>query len=242
MSKLGDFDINELILQLHSELKFAFETAQSAEQQLGLRMENVKARFGRKEITEEEGVESKEEDYVEVLNGERYPNEEDWEIEVNYKHGLPIPDIPQSQNWVSSTESQLIIQRLGTTPIIYVKGVNLVWKDRFQKAGISTIEDIALASTKKIQSLCRQYNTLKPLEFQVKVLLLIRDFKPIRHIQYKQISLTTFLGYSQSTIKLVFKNKLTGPEISELKAMASIIYLVFDKRFTSKLKLDILSK
>lgn len=211
MSKLGDFDINELILQLHGELKFAFETTQSAEQQAGLRMEEVKARFGRKEILEKQNSEN-EEEFVEVLNGNRYPNEEDWELEVSYKHGIPIPDIPQSQNWISSSESKLIIDRLGKTPIINIKGVNYVWENRFQDAGISTIEDLASTSSDKIQYLSQKYNTLKPLEFQIKVLLLVREFKPLVHKKYNQILLNTFLGYSQSTIKQLFKNKLTGPD------------------------------
>lgn len=239
MSKLGNFDINELILQLHSEMKLAFEITQSAEQTHGLRIDSIKTRFGRKDNGPLGAV--PEEENLEILNGQRYPNEEDWEVEVNYRHGLPVPEIPQSKNWVSSYDSQRIIQKLGNVSIINIKGVNTVWGNRFEKSGISTINELAGASAQKIQQLCKEFNTLKPHEFQVKVLLLVRNFQPFRYTEFKDISLNSLLQYSQIELKTIFKHQLTGPEISELKSMASIIYLVFDSHFTSKLMLAVLA-
>ena len=240
MSTLNDFDLNELVLQLHSELKFAFEVANSAEKQAGMRLEKVKARLGRKKNPDNENGGNN--NNLNILNPERYPDEEDWELEVSYKYGDPLPDIPQSQNWVSTTESRLVLERLGNTRIINLKGVSRIWEERLKLAGILTIEDMALASSEKIMDLCRQFNSLTPLEFQIKVLLLVRDFRPIINSRFKNMYLHMLLTENQSGLKKLFHGKLSGPEISSLKAMASIIYLVFDKRFTFKLKLGLLSK
>ena len=137
MSTLNDFDLNELVLQLHSELKFAFEVANSAEKQAGMRLEKVKARLGRKKNKDDEnGSNDNNLNILNILNSERYPDQEDWEIEVSYKYGDSLPDIPQSQNWVNTVESRLVLERLGNTQIIYLKGVNHIWKERLNSAGI----------------------------------------------------------------------------------------------------------
>lgn len=240
MSTLKDFDLNELVLQLHSELQFAFEVANAAEKQVGLRLENVKARLGRKKNQDSENGNNG--DNLNILNAERYPDQEDWELEVSYKYGDPLPDIPQSQTWISTSASRLVLERLGKTQVLNLKGISRVWEKRLRLAGISTIEDIATASHEKIMGLCRQFNSLTPLEFQIKVLLLVRDFSPINYSQFKNTYLHLLLTESQSDLKKLFKGKLSGPEISSLKAMASVIYLVFDKRFTFKLKLGLLTK
>ena len=240
MSKLTDFDINELVLQLHSELKIAFEVANSAEQQKGLQLETVNARIGRKKDNEEDN--NGNESNFELLNAERYPAEEDWEIEVTYKHGDPLPDIPQSQNWITSSESQLVFKRLGNTQLMHIKGISLVWEKRLNKEGLFTIEDLALASSIKISEICNLYNSIAPIEFQTKVLLIIRDFTPIVFPKFKNIPLSALLLKTRNDLKKLFEHKLSGPEISNLKTMAAIIYLVFDKSFADKLRLELLTK
>ncbi len=244
MSTLNDFDLNELVLQLHSELKYAFEVANAAEKQAGMQVESVKARLGRKKNPDEENNNNSNNNSnnLNILNSERYPDEEDWEIEVSYKYGEPLPGIPQSQNWVSTPESRQVLERLGNTEILNIKGVSHVWKERFALAGILNIEDLAQIPSQKIMNLCRQFHSLAPLEFQTKVLLLVRDFNPIIYLQFKNIPLHSLLTHTRSDLKKMFHGKLSGPEISNLQAMASIIYLVLDKRFTFQLKLDLLTK
>ena len=107
MSTLNNFDINELVLQLHGELKFAFEVANTAEKEAGMKLQTVKARLGRKDL---EDVFTSNDDNLNGLNSERYPNKEDWEVEVSYKYGEPIDGIPKSQNWISTADSRFVLE------------------------------------------------------------------------------------------------------------------------------------
>ncbi len=239
MSTLNDFDINELVLQLHGELKFAFEVANTAEKEVGMQLQTVKARLGRKDL---EGVSNINGDNFNGLNSERYPNKEDWEVEVSYKYGEPAEGIPISQNWISTSDSRFVLERLAKERIVQIKGVSNVWVQKFESSNIITIEDLVLASQSKINKLCKQFNSLAPIEFQTKVLLLVRDFNPLQLNTFNNLKLLLLVEKSLEELKRVFKGKLSGPEISNLKVMASIIYLVFDKRFTEKLKLNLFAK
>jgi len=42
-------------------------------------------------------------------------------------------------------------------------------------------------------------------------------------------------------LKRISQNKLSGPEISELRAIACIVFLCFDKDLSSKFRMDFLS-
>lgn len=239
MSTLNNFDINELVLQLHGELKFAFDVANAAEKESGMQLQTVKARLGRKDLEEEN---SSNGNTLNGLSSDRYPTKEDWEIEVSYKYGDPVAGIPKSLNWVNTANSKLILERLSTTKVVKVKGVSSVWVKKLASSNIITIGDLALSSSEKILGLCNQFNSMAPLEFQTKVLLLVRDFTPLIYSEFYEHKLILLISRSIEELKKVFKGKLTGPEISNLKVMASIVYLVLDKRFTDKLKLVFFSK
>ncbi len=239
MSTLNDFDINELVLQLHGELKFAFEVANAAEKEIGMQLQTVKARLGRKDIVDGSVNNG---DNLNGLNSDRYPDKEDWELEVSYKYGEPAEGMPISQNWVNTTDSRLILERLAKEKVVMVKGVSKVWVRKFASSNIITIEDLALASQSKISALCKQFNSFAPMEFQTKVLLLVRDFNPLQFSTFNDLKLLVLVEKSLENLKKVFRGKLSGPEISNLKVMASVIYLVLDKRFTEKLKLNLFAE
>jgi len=239
VSTLNDFDINELVLQLHGELKFAFEVANAAEKEAGMQLQTVKARLGRKDLLPEGDI---GEDDSNGLNPDRYPDKEDWELEVAYKYGDPIKGIPKSQNWVSTSDSRLVLERLGDVEVVNIKGVSKVWVQRLATAKILTIENLVLAPHEQLLELCEQYNSFVPLEFQTKVLLLVRDFTPLPYTEFYGHKLFMLLENNLFSLKRLFKGKLSGPEISDLRVMASIIQLVFDRRFAEKLRLGLFAK
>jgi hypothetical protein len=239
VSSLNDFDINELVLQLHGELKFAFEVANAAEKEAGMQLQTVKARMGRKDLLPEGDAGGSN---LNGLNPDRYPDKEDWEVEVSYEYGNPLAGIPKSQNWVSTADSRLVLERLGNEMLVHIKGVNRVWVQRFAEAQILTVEKLALASHEKILEICKQYNSMAPLEFQTKVLLLVRDFTPLSYTGFYNQKLFLLLENNLYDLKRLFKGKLSGPEISNLRVMASIIQLVFDKGFAGKLRMDLFAK
>ncbi len=237
MSTLSNFDVNELILQLHGELKFAFEVANSTGKQAGMQMDKLKVKFGKQNLAD-----LTDEDESILLNSERYPSDEDWELEVDYKYGDKVPNLPSSQNWSVGTDSQMVLNRLKDTDIIKIKGVNTFWRSNLDREGIKTVGDLARTSADSIVSICKKYDSMKPLEFQTKVLLLVREFKPLQFKLFSRLPLFYLLEKPNTELKRVFQNKLSGPEISELRAMASIIYLCFDKDLASKFKMNLISK
>jgi len=239
VSNLNDFDINELVLQLHGDLKFAFEVANAAEKEAGMQLQAVKARLGRKDLLPEDDA---NDDGLNGLNSDRYPDREDWEVEVSYKYGDPVEGIPKSQNWVSTGDSRLVLERLGDEKVVNIKGISSVWVQRLASVKIMTIENLALASHEQLLELCSKYNSLVPLEFQTKVLLLVRDFTPLPYTEFYNHKLFLLLQNSLFNLKRLFKGKLSGPEISNLRVMASIIQLVFDRRFAEKLRLELFAK
>lgn len=235
MSKLQDFDLNQLLLMLHGEMRLAFTAAQSAEKETRLRVDCVNVKMGQKSISGS----GEEPENVSLLDAERYPDEEDWQVSLSYRYGDPIPDIPGSLMWVSSETSGLVLDRLKSIPVKEVKGVDKVWESILLQAKILTIEDLANIPNEKIRELCRTQNSLLPLEFQTKVLLLSREFNPLKFSMYYNIPLTEFLLQSNQELKKLFGGKVSEPEISSLKAMASIVCLVIDKRAYNSLKLGL---
>jgi|GEM_PF-3467571 len=233
MSTLNNFDVNELILQLHGELKFAFEVANSSGKQAGMQLDKLKVKFGKQNLMEEDN------DTL-ILNADRYPSDENWELEVDYKYGDPIPDLEVSPNWISGDTSQIILKRLADTEVEKIKGVSSFWKKKFVDTGIVTIKHLATASSDKILELCRLHHSSKPLEFQTKVLLMARNFKPLQFTQFGDLPILTLINKSTAQLKKLFLNKLSGPEIADLRAMVLVINLCLDKKLCEKLKLNLL--
>lgn len=236
MSTLNNFDVNELILQLHGELKFAFEVANSTGKQAGMQLNQLKVKFGKKNLSD-----MGDDDTRILLNSHRYPSDEDWELELDYKYGDPIRDLPISQNWTAGETSQLVLGRLADVGVENIKGVSHIWNERLNRAGLSNIKQLALVSDEVIQEMCRVYGSLKPLEFQTKVLLLVRNFNPLQYSQFHSYPLLILLNRSTNELKKLFLDKLSGPQISDLRAMASVINLCLDKKLCKKLKISLLS-
>lgn len=237
MSQLKDFDINQLMLMLHGELRMAFEAAQSSELISKLRIDSVSMKMGQRNVspTGEEPANAC------LLDSERYPDEEDWEVNLTYKYGDPIPDLPGSLMWVSSRTSGLVLERLKDIPVKAVKGVDRAWETILKNAGISNIEQLANYPANKVRDLCREHRSLQPLEFQTQVLLLAREFNPLDYPEFYHITLMEFLLQSNEELKKRFLGKLSEPELSSLKAMAAIICTVIDRRTYKNLEIRILA-
>jgi hypothetical protein len=236
VSTIKDFDINELVLQLHNELQFAFGIAQSGNRAAHLRIDEVKARLGRNQIKVNEELDDRTNNF---LNPERYPDEEDWEIEVSYKFGDLKNGYLEETKWDKPGNHLLIIHRLGKLPVIDLKGINRGWNNFFKNAGILTFEQLAFYDSDKMIELCKLSNSLLPLQFQTQLLMLIRDFRPLKFPDFKTIPLSVFLLKTNAALKMELHGKLTGPEISDLKNLASIIFLIVDKKIASKLTLEL---
>jgi hypothetical protein len=237
MSKLGDFDVNQLMLMLHGEMKQAFDATQDLEDAAKLRVDEVRLKIGQKEQGEKEAGHEK----ISLLDPERYPDEESWEINLSYRYGDPIPGHPGGGEWMTSVTAGLVLDRLKNIPVSNVKGIDRVWNSRFAEAGIKTLGDLASCPGEKIRQLGRTYRTLQPLEFQTLVLLLERQFTPLQYTEFHGLLLTDILWSGSEASGKLFKGKLSEPEIVSLKAMAAIICTVIDRKIYQNLRMEILA-
>ena len=236
MSTLGNFDINELILQLHGELRFAYEVANSIGPEAGMQLDNVTVKFGKKNLEN-----SSSNNITPIINPSRYPSNEEWELVVDYKNGTKQMGIPNDSNWSVGNDSKLLLKKLGHLETNNIKGVNTFWHNKLKDYKIRNISQLSVCPVDQIITICQEVNSLKPLEFQTKVQLLVRSFKPLQIRKYFNYSLNSLVETQSNELKRMFNGKLSGPEISDLRATAMIINLCLDKEITKDLKLRILS-
>lgn len=237
MSKLGDFDVSQLMLMLHGELQQAFDASQGVEPVARLRVDRVNVRIGQKGLQQE----TADPEHLSLLDPVRYPDEENWEINLSYGYGDPIPGHPGGGVWVSSATAGLVLERLKDIPVRKVKGVDRVWNQRLGELGIKTIGNLADCPSEKIRQLCLTYRSLQPLEFRTLVLLLARDFTPLRFSEFYDLSLPDILLSGSDILKSAFRGKMSEPEIIGLKSMAAIICTIIDRTVYRNLKLKILA-
>ena len=236
MSTLGNFDINELILQLHGELSFAYEVANSIGPQAGMQLDNVTVKFGKKNLENSTTTEN-----APVIDPSRYPSNEEWELVVDYKNGCNQMDIPTDSNWSVGHDSKLLLKRLGHLETSSIKGINTFWYNKLIDHNINNLGELANCPVDQIITICKEFNSLKPVEFQTQVQLLARSFKPLQQREFFDYSLNTLVKNQSNELKRMFKGKLSGPEISDLRAVAMIVNLCLDKTITKNLTLRLLS-
>ena len=236
MSKLEVFDINDLIIQLHDELKLAFHISQLDQLEGNLRLHSVKARLGRKLVADEPDAPVP----TSLLYGERYPNEEDWEIEVSYKSDRALH--PQTTDSGREVQEYILLDKLAGYPVSTLKGVSTHWERVLSKEGIQTVGELARIPYEEIMQLTDAYNAYSLLDFYAKVSLLKRQFVILSYPEFGETPFRDMVLKSETELKRAFDNKLSLIEISELKLISSLLLVVFDKkafeRFSLKLLFD----
>ena len=232
MTKLAEFDINELVVQLHDELKLAFHLAQV--EQLGnkFQIDTLKAKLGRKDLKV-----SDSDDETNLLRSDKYPNEEDWEIEVNYSRRNDFRGF-EIQN--SKLTDHLLLDKLQHLPLSSLKGISVYWQGIFKKISVLNFGDLSKMSEENIKTLCSNHNSFLPLEFQIKVLLLnhrimLSDLPGISSLRFVDIILK-----SDQQLMSMFNNKLTKIEIAEIKNISQLLMILIDKEVFISLRLGIL--
>lgn len=236
MSTIKDFDIDELVLHLHRDLQLAFETAREEAASYPLQLEEVKARLGRQLSGSQAGNDVLPEN---MLNRERYPDEEDWEIEVSYRPGSAagrkkdIPVVPVFRTGVT------LLSLLENSPPDHLKGVDRHWKGIFEQAGILTLGSLAFYPNEKMLNLCHLNNSLMPLMFQTQALLLARENVPVIPSDFKNRLLIDLLRMPVDVLRTRFSGRMSGPALSGLKQVASVLFLVIDKKIAEKFTLGL---
>lgn len=236
MSTIRDFDFDELVLQLHRDLQFAFERARAETSSYPLQLEVVKARLGRQLSGNLAGGEPLPEN---MLNRDRYPDEEDWEIEVSYHPGSSVGKQDDQGTLPAAEKGVTLLTLLEDAPPDHLKGVDRHWKVILEEAGITTLGRLAYYPNEKMLNLCNQNNSLMPLMFQTQALLLAREKVPAVPSAFRQWLLIDLLQNPSGVLKNQFSGRLSGPAISDLKQIAAIFFLVIDKKIAEKFTLGL---
>lgn len=232
MTKLSEFDIDELVLQLHEELKYAFHLAQV--EQLGdrFRIDTLKAKMGRKNLRVTDS--NKE---INLLNSDKYPDEEDWEIEVNYSRKQDPSGI---ETFSAGFNDRSLLDNLKDLPLSSLKGINVYWQEIYSKGNINNFGDLATMPHEAVLTLCKNKNTFLPLEFQTKVLLLNQRITRFKHPDFSKTSFGDISLKSDSDLKLLFSSRLTAIEISQIRNVSNLLMMIIDKDVFLNLTLEIL--
>lgn len=236
MSTIRDFDFDELVLHLHRDLQFAFERARAETSSSPLQLEVVKARLGRQLTGNQAGGEPLPEN---LLNRDRYPDEEDWEIEVSYQSASSAAKQNDPASVPASDKGVSLLDLLEDAPLDYLKGIDRHWKGILEEAGIHTLGRLAYNSNEKMLNLCNKNNSLMPLMFQTQALLLARENIPAVHSAFRNRLLIDLLQNPAGLLKNQFNGRLSDPVISELKQVAAILFLVIDKKIAEKFTLGL---
>jgi len=236
VSTIRDFDFDELVLHLHRDLQFAFERARTEAASYPLQLDVVKARLGRQLTGSHAGSEPLTEN---LLNRERYPDEEDWEIEVSYRPGSTAGKKGDGATVPACEKGVTLLTLLEDAPLDHLKGVDRHWKSILEEAGILTLGRLAYYPNEKMLNLCNQNNSLMPLMFQTQALLLARENVPVVPSVFRHKLLIDLLQNPAGVLKDQFGGRLSGPVISDLKQVAAILFLVIDKKIAQKFTLGL---
>lgn len=232
MTTIANFDIDELVIQLHEELKLAFHMAQVDDLSDRYQIESVKAKIGRKDL----GTSENEINHN-VLNPVRYPDEEDWEIEVSYSK-KDRNSLNQSIN--VRVSNSLLLDKLKYLPLSSLKGISAFWEKVFSDQKIQTIGELVKLTEAEIHRICNNQNSFLPLEFQTKAMLLNQPVTLAKKPDFKALLLDAIALKSEDELIEMFENRLTRIEVRELRAISNLLMMVLDKDIYLKLSLDML--
>jgi len=230
MTKLTEFDIDELVFQIHEDLKLAFHLAQVDQLSGSFQIDSVRARLGRKDLDKLASPGNRN-----LLNPERYPDEEDWEIELNYsKRNNTCID----KKSFASPSDPLLFENLKGLPLSSLKGISEHWQRVFTDVNVLTLGDLADLPETQIHDMCKKLHTFLPQEFQTKVVLLKQPLLMVEKIEGEHLLFKDIAMCSENELKTIFSNHFTNNEIRRIKNTIDLLMLVLDKDVFINLSLN----
>jgi hypothetical protein len=129
MSRLEQFDLDQLLLNIHGELSQLMTESVSVSGRR-LKIEQLNFRMGQRLKPGQENA----------LESGRYPSEENWQVELYYQPGRSGSE---AGSQAVSVGPDQIIDRIGRAPITVVKGVNTFWARRWKEEyGLTSLADL----------------------------------------------------------------------------------------------------
>lgn len=229
MSTIKDFDIDTLTLLLHEELNFVANAINQNQQESGFAIERMKLKMGQKHDVSDP--------FISVLDAARYPDEEDWEIELAYKAGDEQFISNLSDN--STFDEALLIEKFAKEKLSKIKGVSKSWLKKWSKSNVQTIGDLAKMTAGEVKNFAERHHSINPILHYSTVLTLNQKIQPLRFKQFSGITLEDVLINDAQILKRIFLNKLTLPEILIIQNQVRILFLAFDVSFVKKLTLAV---
>lgn len=230
MTTITEFDIDELVVQLHEELKLAFHLAQVDKLGDRFQLEFVKARMGRKDLER-----PREDSAYNLLKPDRYPNEEDWEIEVSYSNRNHT--LKEKKSATPLRGEYMLFDNLKDLPLSSLKGISEYWQSVFMEVNIQTLGELISMPEGLVYALCKTHNSFLPQEFKTKASFLKQPITLIEKLNVEQMCLKDVALCSEKELKTIFGNRLTNLEIRLIQNTANLLMLVLDKDVFLKLSL-----
>lgn len=225
--------MDEMALQLHRQMAYAFKLAVAEGESSGMLLTKVNARVGRKHSGEAGDPSAGLPD----TSQEEYPGKGDWEVEVEYARadrkvlgGSRLPD---------GQPLPVLLNLFEGLPLTALKGIRHEWTKRFRKYKVGTIGELAGLDTAKAADICRRLGSLRPLEFHTQARLLERPCVVLSGKNVKPIPLHRLLLMGREEIANSVGLGLSGLEMRELQACVQIMNLVFDQAYFRKIDTSI---
>ena len=235
MSKLEEFDINDLVIKIHDELKLAFHVAQLDEVGGGIKLLSATTKLGRRKL-----IDGAEPDPAGImLNRGKYPDEEDWEVVVNYSaSGDSQPG--KAQIGEGELQQYQLFDRLVNQPLTAIKGISTYWAGILSEYGIRTVGQLGRTSVRKMERINAQHNSFVLMEFYAKVSLLNRSYIVLKHEALKHLHFIDIILKTEKELASMFKGKMSKIELAEIRSIASLLLVVFDKEVFEDFTLGLL--
>lgn len=231
MSQLKDFDIDSLTLVLNNELDFVVAALQQNEAQSNLRVEKVKLKLGQRQESAAP--------FINSLDGNRYPSEEPWEVELQYSldHSKSVSSVYGSE---SEIQEKLLLENFKDVSIQKIKGIDDFWLKKWSKIGVKTIGDLAKIAPEKVVEFSKNQNNIAPIEHYSKCSLL-QEIGIQNSLQgFENITLETLLLTSTESLKALFSHKISIPQLSNYQRQSRLLLIVFDMEFIKSLPVTML--
>jgi len=225
VSKIDQFDIDQLLLNLHGELSQVMAGAAVGKDGTRLQIQRLDFRMGQRLENEQENS----------LDAERYPSKEDWQVELTYEPGKAV--LLGADEKASINRSDLLIKRLSDQPLNVIKGLSTYWSEQWGEFGVSSLG--ALASFKmqnlleKIPStpsqMVNHYSLVQQLQF---------EFPPLLNEHLYQKSLALFWEGAIVQLKKEL-SPLSEQQIQTFQHLAWRMATILDLSFVQSLNMEI---
>lgn len=225
MSKIEQFDIDQLLLNLHGELSQVMAGAAVGKDGTRFQIQRLNFRMGQQLEDEQENS----------LDAERYPSKENWQVELSYEPGKDVLLGVEEKQSISC--SDLMLERLSEHPLEVIKGLSTYWTKRWDEIGVKTIGSLYKFQPQKLwdifetpdSQLLAHYSQVQQLQI---------EFPPLLFSKLKEEPLEIFWKYDVYQLQKRLQ-PLSVQQVQMYRNLAWRVATILDLSFVQSQKMEI---